>query len=338
MKHKNIAIFVPHAGCPHRCAFCDQHTITGQSAPPAPAEVEAVCREALASFSADERAAAEIAFFGGSFTALPRGYMTALLEAAAPYAAQCRGIRLSTRPDAVDASVLETLRRYSVTAVELGAQSMDDAVLAANDRGHSAADVSRASDLIRAAGMELGLQIMPGLYRADAASDRRTVEAVCKIGPDTVRIYPTVILKGTRLAALHASGAYVPRPFDEMVTETAAAMETFCARGIRVIKVGLHASDGVSAEAVGGYYHPAFRELCESRLYRARIEAVITADGTRPAGTWTVRVHPTCISKAVGQKRANVRYFQDTYGIGIRICGDEGVPPFQVHVGGNACF
>ena len=336
MKHKNIAIFVPHAGCPHRCAFCDQHTITGHPAPPAPDEVEAVCREAVASFSADERAAAEIAFFGGSFTALPRGYMTALLEAAAPYAAKCRGIRLSTRPDAVDASVLETLHQYGVTAVELGAQSMDDAVLAANGRGHTAADVSRASDLIRAAGMELGLQIMPGLYTADAASDRRTVEAVCAIGPDTVRIYPTVILKGTRLAALHASGAYVPRPFDEMVTETAAAMETFRARGIRVIKVGLHASDGVSAEAVGGYYHPAFRELCESRLYRARIEAALT--GIRPGETCAVRVHPRCISKAVGQKRANVRYFQDTYGIGIRICGDEAVPPFQVHVGGNACF
>ena len=341
MKHKNIAIFVPHAGCPHKCSFCDQHTITSQQTLPRAADVERICTQAFAEIG--DLSETEIAFFGGSFTAIPRAYMLGLLDAAKPFAARCKGIRISTRPDCIDAKILSVLKAHHVTAIELGAQSLDDEVLRLNGRGHTAQDVRDASALIRGNGFELGLQIMPGLYGASSCSDMETREAVLAIRPDTVRIYPVVILQGTRLGELCASGTYQPRPFDRMVEEVACAMEDFMDEGIRIIKVGLHASEFVAENALGGYYHPAFRELCESRIYRRRMEtAAADACGELPGNgryhpeKWaephTFAVHPSCVSKAVGQKRANVRWFKDYYGMDVRIIGDGSVPPFQVQI------
>ena len=334
MKHKNIAIFVPHAGCPYQCAFCDQHTITSQTELPDGGDVECICREAFAQI--DDLSETEIAFFGGSFTAIPRAYMLELLDAAKPFAAQCKGLRISTRPDCISREILDILRSYHVTAIELGAQSLDDAVLLANDRGHTAADVFAASALIREYGFELGLQVMPGLYGADAVSDQNTAEAVCGIRPDTVRIYPVVILQGTRLGDLYTAGIYCPIPFAEMVQRVAEWCVLYRSHGIRIIKVGLHASEFVGSKALGGYYHPAFRELCAAYGFRAKIEAGITASH-REKRQITVFVHPTCISQAVGQKRSNIRYFHEKYGISLTVVGDEAISPSAVRIAEGCC-
>lgn len=290
-----------------------------------------ICQQAFSEIG--DLTETEIAFFGGSFTALPRDYMLELLAAAKPFAAQCRGIRISTRPDCINDEILDILSMYQVTAVELGAQSMDDAVLYRNERGHTAQDVRNASRRIQTNGFELGLQVMPGLYGADVDSDQRTAEAVCEIHPDTVRIYPVVILKGTKLGDLLTSGAYCPMPFAEMVKNVSGWCGLYRAHGIRVIKVGLHASEFVAEKAIGGYYHPAFRELCESVIYRNRMESALT--GLPPELNRTFLVHPSCISKAVGQNRSNIRYFQDTYGACIKVLGDEDVLPFEVRMQGE---
>ncbi len=332
MKHKNIAIFVPHAGCPHRCSFCDQRTITAQENLPHAADVERVCAQAFAEIG--DLSETEIAFFGGSFTAIPRSYMLELLESAKPFAQKCKGVRISTRPDCIDSEILAVLREYHVSVIELGAQSLDDTVLRLNERGHTAEDVRRASRRIRENGFELGLQIMPGLYGASKESDFCTCDAVCEIAPDTVRIYPVVILKGTQLGELFQSGEYQPRPFDDMAAETAAMMERFMDRGIRIIKVGLHASEFVQDKAIGGYYHPAFRELCESFIFRRRMETLLSQ--TEWAAERTFAVHPSCISKAIAQKRANLTYFYAVYRSRIRVTGDTNVEPFQVHLAGQA--
>ena len=132
-KHRNIAIFVPHLGCPHRCVFCDQRAISGTLSAPAPEDVRRAAEIALS----DGETGGEIAFFGGSFTAVDRDYMVSLLEAAQPYirSGDFSGIRCSTRPDAVDPETLGLLKSYGVTAVELGAQSADDGILQKNGRG-----------------------------------------------------------------------------------------------------------------------------------------------------------------------------------------------------------
>ena len=155
MKHNNISIFVPHVGCPHLCAFCDQRTISGENKAPKPEDVRRICLQALEEVSDPENT--EIAFFGGSFTAIDRKYMISLLEAANEFVGQGRfcGIRLSTRPDYIDDDILALLKEYNVTSIELGAQSLDDTVLFANERGHTADDIISSSKLIRQYGFEL---------------------------------------------------------------------------------------------------------------------------------------------------------------------------------------
>lgn len=328
MKHSNISIFVPHVGCPHLCSFCDQRTISGAQHAPTGEEVREICSKALGEVSSPENT--EIAFFGGSFTAIPKAYMRELLGAAHEFVGEgkFRGIRISTRPDCINSDTLHTLRSCGVTAIELGAQSMCNHVLEANERGHSAEDVEKACGLIREYGFELGLQMMIGLYKSAPADEIETIRKIVGILPDTLRIYPVVILKGTRLGELLRSGEYVPYTFEKAVEIAASAMIIAEGSGIRVIKCGLHASEFVERDMIGGFYHPAFRELCEGLIYRHNIEFLINSIG-RAGSELTFGVDPACISKALGHKKSNVEYFRQQ-NIEIKIVGDENIPKYEV--------
>lgn len=307
MPHKNIAIFVPHAGCPHLCSFCNQRSISGTQTPPSVQEVRAICTQALSQLA--DPSEAEIAFFGGSFTAVEDSYRLSLLEAAQEFIGEgaFRGIRISTRPDCIDEPILAQLKRYNVTAVELGAQSMANEVLTANERGHSAEDVRHSSEMIKAYGFELGLQMMTGLYQSTPALDIYTAEELIKLSPKTVRIYPTVILEGTRLADDFRRGEYLPTETEEAVAVCAKLLRLFEESGIDVIRLGLHASETVESQRIAGAYHPAFRELCENRIFREEIKHILF--GKR--GNFTVEVPPGAMSKAIGQRKSNRLYFEE---------------------------
>lgn len=308
MAHANVSVFIPHLGCPNNCSFCDQHIISRTQLPPTPDEAEEIIRSAAADIARKGMCqSAEIAFFGGSFTAIPREYMTALLERACLYVENgsfC-GIRISTRPDCIDENILDILKKYRVTAIELGAQSMDNDVLAANRRGHTAEDVRRAAGLIKQRGFELGLQMMTGLYKSTPEKDIRTGEELAELLPDTMRIYPVVILRDTYLAQLYGEGEYAPYPFDECVRVCARLAEMFAARGIRVIRLGLHSERNVEENAVGGYYHPAFGELVRSERVRCIIERELES-----AGYAECAAPKRYMSILVGHRRSNSLYFE----------------------------
>ena len=306
MKKTNISIFVPHAGCPHRCSFCDQKSISGKEKAPDPQQVFSLL-EQQSSHLEDMGMSAEIAFFGGSFTAIPRGYMQSLLKAAnsAIERFPCyTGIRCSTRPDCISEEILELLTRYGVTAVELGAQSMDDAVLKANDRGHTADDVQRASELIKNSGIELGLQMMTGLYKDSEQAVLKTAREFVKLAPKTVRVYPTVILKNTRLGELFESGEYQSFSFEKTVEICAKLLKIFEENNISVIRMGLHASKDVEREMLGGVYHPSFREIVESQQLLWELEELLS---TLPKGDHTVFTDKKNISRVIGQNRGNIK-------------------------------
>lgn len=288
------------------CSFCDQRSITGERSAPTAEQVRALLEE-QAEHLAQIGMSAEIAFFGGSFTAVPRGYMLELLDTARAAVERfpCySGIRCSTRPDCVDAEIVDILKSYGVTAVELGAQSMNDEVLSANDRGHTAEDVRRASALIKQSGIELGLQMMTGLYSDTPEFCLETADEFIKLSPGTVRIYPTVILKNTRLGELFESGGYKSFTFDETVDLCAELLKKFTGNGIKVIRLGLHASPDVEREMLGGVYHPALREIVESRIVLGEFTERLKAF---PKGDYTIFTDKKNISRTVGQKRENVR-------------------------------
>ncbi|MDE6775992.1 MAG: radical SAM protein [Ruminococcus sp.] len=326
-KHANISIFVPHIGCPHRCSFCDQRTISGTQHAPDGIEVREICEKALSEMKSPETA--EIAFFGGSFTAVPRSYMMELLEAASLFIGEekFRGIRISTRPDCITPEILDILKKYGVTSIELGAQSMSDTVLSANERGHTAEDVCKARDVIKSYGFELGLQMMVGLYKSTIHDEYQTFSAIKDIHPDTVRIYPVVILKNTRLGELYQSGEYKPFDFETVLHMSSASLEKFEKLGIKVIKCGLHASEFVEKDMIGGFYHPAFRELCKNVIYRRKMECKIDSDEKN----CVFAVNPSCISKAAGQRKSNILYFKEN-GIEVKIIADENIAKYEVEL------
>ncbi|HPD88400.1 MAG TPA: radical SAM protein [Oscillospiraceae bacterium] len=323
MRHANVSFFVPMAGCPHRCSFCDQQSITGETKCPTPEEVDACCAkaaEALAGFSSES----EIAFFGGSFTMIPRETMVSLLEPAAKWVERgaFSGIRCSTRPDAIDEEILDLLARYHVRSIELGAQSSSDDVLAANGRGHTFSDTQRASALIRERGFSLGLQMMTGLPADTPELDLRTAEDFIRLRPETMRIYPALVLDHTPMAALWREGGYRPQTIEEAALLCAELLDLFEEAGIRVIRVGLHAEPSLEKNLLAGPYHPAFREIAESLRFYKKITPEILK---YPEGALTVFVNPSEQSKAAGQKCANLSRWKEA-GCDVRILGDPSLP------------
>lgn len=307
------------------CSFCDQKTISGTQKPPSGNDVRRICEKALSEVSEPENS--EIAFFGGSFTAVPRDYMEELLTAASEYVGdgKFKGIRISTRPDYIDGDILDLIKNYGVTSVEIGAQSMNDEVLVSNGRGHSSADVVSAAKHIRGAGLELGIQMMTGLYKSTPETDMETAEKIVGLNPDTVRIYPVVVLKGTVLADLCETGKYKPVSFRDMVELCGKIMLLFEKNGIKVIKCGLHASETVRRDMIAGYYHPAFRELCESEIYRGLIKDMIEKTPAKTGSEICVEVNDKCLSRAIGQKRSNINYFR-SLGYNVSIKGNAKLP------------
>ncbi len=297
MKKGNISIFVPHIGCPHKCSFCNQNTITGQQGAPTPKDVERTIKTALQKPDYEF----EAAFFGGSFTAIDRDYMLSLLKAAYPFvkSGQVKGIRCSTRPDFIDDEVLGVLKAYGVTAIELGAQSMDDGVLKKNLRGHTAADVKNASSMIKERGFELGLQMMTGLYGSSRELDIYTARELIALRPDTVRIYPTVILKNTYLARLYESKDYIPDSLEETVSLCAMLVEEFEKNGIKVIRLGLHSSEELKENMLAGGFHDSLGEMVQSRIMLNKILS-------RQKGDYTVYINEKSLSKLKGNKKSNI--------------------------------
>lgn len=333
MKHANVAFFVPMVGCPHRCSFCDQNSITGESGVPTPEEVDKTLKKAareLHGFSEK----AEIAFFGGSFTMIPRELMESLLSVAKKWIDRkaFSGIRISTRPDAIDEEVLAVLKEYGVTSIELGAQSCDNEVLLKNRRGHSFEDTQRASELIKNAGFSLGLQMMTGMPGSTKELDVLTAARFAALKPETMRIYPTLVLKNTLLEKWFAKGEFVPQTVEEAAAECAELLDVFELYNIKVIRLGLHAEESLEENLVAGPYHPAFREICESLRFRKKIAPMLTR---LPKGSYVLKVAPSEVSKCSGQHKANIEHWL-SLGYAVKIAPDKNLNPgdFEVMMAG----
>lgn len=329
-KHKNLSIFVPHQGCPNQCAFCDQRSISGAQNPPTAQEVHTLCEKYLPKENGTDY---EIAFFGGSFTAIDRTYMTELLTTAHSFVKNGRamGIRISTRPDCIDDDVLDILKQYGVTSIELGAQAMQDNVLVANLRGHTAEDVAKASRLIKQKGFSLGLQMMTGMYGQQddymaAAID--TAQQFVALAPDTVRIYPTVTLKNTHLEHVFLQGKYTPPTLQQTVDICVKLMEIFEAADIKIIKMGLHADTGLEGKIVAGPYHQAFKELC---LAAGRLEKIKKQLTNSECKSYIIKVNPKELSQWKGQKNSNISALCDM-GYQVHIVADSNVAKGQFNI------
>ena len=336
-RRRILPVFIPHLGCPYACVYCNQHEITA----PDTGEAQARHDGPAAAPDADpfteldrllrlppDGGERELAFYGGSFTCLPAEQQLRFLEPAAQALRDgvITSVRLSTRPDAVDLPTLERLRRYGVGTVELGAQSMRDEVLLRAGRGHTAEDVRAASALIRDQGFQLVLQMMTGLPGDDDKGALETARELIALRPDAVRIYPAVVVRGTRLAELWQAGEYREHSVEDAVRVCARLLPLFEAASVPVIRLGLNPTEELSSgAALAGAYHPALGELVRSRILRNRAEELLSAAETG-GKTATLLVPPGRRSQMAGQHRCNVTWLRERFGLReLRILEDASV-------------
>ena len=270
IKHFTIPVFIPELACPFQCAFCNQRKISGHIAVPASDEIIKTVKEHLATFPKGAKRV-EIGFFGGSFTGLPLAEQESFLKLAHPFLQKglIQGIRLSTRPDYISNEILELLKKYQVTTIELGAQSFDDEVLLKSYRGHTSGQIEKAAGMVLEAGFDLGLQMMIGLPGDTLEKALYTANRIIALKASCTRIYPTVVIKDTALHHWYKIGKYKPLSLAEAVQWTKHLLPLFEDAGVKVIRTGLHPSEGLLSgdELIDGPFHPSFKELVLTEIW-----------------------------------------------------------------------
>ncbi|HHV72289.1 MAG TPA: radical SAM protein [Clostridia bacterium] len=332
MKNKNyyiIPIFVPHLGCQYQCIFCNQQKITGKERGKYPStdEIEEKIHSYLSIMPAGKKTV-ELAYYGGSFTALPLSLQSELLLPA--YKAVKRGIinkiRLSTRPDCLNDMIIKNLLKFQVTTVELGVQSFSDQVLNLARRGHSSQDVYKAVELLRKNHFQIGIQLMVGLPGETDQDLEQSIKQTIKLKPDFVRIYPVLVIDGTELAELFKQGLYNPLTLEQAVNKVKKMVLAFKKANIPVIRVGLQVTEELSegSAVLAGPFHPAFRHLVESELYKDKLVFYLK---NREEKNWIIQVHPRDISNVRGIYNSNLKYVEEKLKKKIvQVRKNEGIP------------
>ena len=332
-----IPIFVPHLGCPNDCTFCNQKKISGQKKSVTGEEVKGIIEYYLNNFKDKDRKV-EVAFFGGSFTGIDTKIQEELLLAANEYinAGKVDSIRISTRPDYINQDVLNLLKRYNVKTIELGVQSANDFILNKCKRGHSFEDVKKASKLIRKNKYILGHQMMVGLPESTQKDEIETAKKLIKLHPKMVRIYPVLVIKDTKLAEDYLSGEYKPNTIEQAVETCAILLKMFNSKKIDVIRIGLQSTDEIcnpeneNSQVISGPYHPAFRQLVESRIcYDEFVKKIHKLNNK--VKVVKAKVNGSLINSFVGHKRENIKRIKELYDVDVKVEKDDSVKRFEVH-------
>lgn len=314
-KMKIIPVFVPHIGCPNDCVFCNQKRITGKGAVKASADyVTEIVEECRKTIEVDTYT--ELAFFGGSFTAIEPGLQEELLRVGKHYKdlGVVQSIRCSTRPDAISHDILKLQKKYGMDIIELGIQSLDDEVLKLSNRGHTRKDSENASRLIKEHGFVLGHQIMPGLPGSTKQKDIGTCHDSIAMKPDMVRIYPTLTIKDTNLVDMYKEGSYHPLTLEEAVEICAYMYSRYSINNIKVIRIGLQNSDSINTDedVVAGPFHPAFGQLVEEKLFLSSV--ILTLNGSElKGGHISIAADKKLISSLAGQKKSNINILKEKF-------------------------
>ena len=329
MKHYIIPIFVPHLGCPNDCVFCNQKSISGQQKMITKEDIRNTIDFYLENIK-DKEAKKEVAFFGGSFTGIDVEKQEEFLQTAYGYIKKGKidSIRISTRPDYIDKTILKRLKKYKVKTIELGVQTANDYILKQCKRNHTFEDVKKASKLIRWYGFNLGHQMMVGLPDSTKIDEINTARELIKLKPKMVRIYPVLVIKNTRLEKDYLDGKYKPLTVIQAVETCKEIVPMFMKKGIEVIRIGLQNTDEITdpaikgSEVVAGPYHPAFRQLVESSLWYDNIIEKMKELNVKVKKV-KITVNPKDVNNVIGHKRENIDKLKDMYELDLIVKQDE---------------
>ncbi len=324
-----IPIFIPHSGCPHQCAFCNQSIITNQKSNlPDKYQIDDIITQYLQ--YKGNRKSVELAFFGGNFLGLPHKTIIKFLETVNPYITENKihGIRFSTRPDTIHPHTLDLLKSYKISAIELGVQSMNDKILLKSKRDHTAGDTIKTIGLLKEYSFKIGVQIMVGLPDDSESSLLASTHKLAKLAPDFARIYPLMVLKGSPMEQWYKKGVYKPLLLEESVKLVKKMYQIFQAAHIDVIRMGLQASDMMEDQSMvlAGPWHPAFGHLVFSQIFHDMICSQIKqSPELLKAKNLILNVHPKSESRLRGDKNSNLKKLKSRYP-GIDFLVDSGNP------------
>ena len=335
-----IPIFVPHLGCPNNCTFCNQKKISGQTKMVTKQDVKDTIEYYLKNFK-DDHKYVEVAFFGGSFTAIEKEKQEELLEAVQEYIhnKKVHSIRVSTRPDCIDKDILKRLKKYNVKTIELGVQSTNNYILSRCKRGHTGEDVKKASKLIRRYGFVLGHQMMVGLPESTKQDEINTAKELIKLKPEIVRIYPVLVIKDTELAEEYQRGEYTPLTVGQAVERCKEIVDLFNRKKITVIRIGLQNTEEITdpslkeSSVVAGPYHPAFRQLVESSMWYDSIVNEIKKVNAK-VKTVRIKANDKNVNNIIGHKKENITKLKEVYDVDVIIEKDDNIKPgkFELEV------
>ncbi len=331
-----IPIFVPHLGCPNDCTFCNQKKISGQKKNISSKDVYNIIDYYLDNFNSSNRKV-EVAFFGGSFTGISKDIQEDLLSAAYTYIKNGKvdSIRVSTRPDYIDKASLSLLKKYKVQTIELGVQSTNDYILEKCKRGHTFSDVKRASKLIRKNKFILGHQMMVGLPDSTKRDEIETAKNLIKLHPKMIRIYPVLVIKDTKLEEDFLNGEYIPNTLEQAVDTCSVLLKMFEKKKIDVIRIGLQSTDEIcspdneNSQVVAGPYHPAFRQLVESRIIYDDISKKVKRLNNNVRNIKVI-VNNKYINNFVGHKRENVNRIKEMYNVNMIVESSDKVKDYKI--------
>lgn len=320
LNKKIIPLFIPHIGCPNDCIFCNQKKITGKQSILDMDSMKEDIYQALGTIDSDQEI--EIAFFGGSFTAIDLDIQESCLQIANDFMKKdqrIRKIRISTRPDAIDDSILSFLKKYQVDIIELGVQSLNEEILRISNRGHDAQCVYCSAEKIKSFGFQLGLQMMVGLPGDTEKKALDTCLKIISMNPDFVRIYPVLVIRDTKLEKMMYAGKYCPLSLEETIQIVKKLYLFFMVNAIKVIRIGLQSSDRVAIgkDVIAGPIHPSFRELMMSELYRDFLSIYIPKNIV--GNSVRIECSKTILSQWVGNKKSNLRHFREKNLLNLKI-------------------
>ena len=335
-----IPIFVPHLGCPNNCTFCNQKRISGQTKQVTAKDVKETIEYYLKNFK-DNHKYVEVAFFGGSFTAIEKEKQIELLEAVQEYIKnkKVNNIRISTRPDCIDKEILKRMKKYHVKTIELGVQSTNNYILTRCKRGHTGEDVKKASKLIRRFGFILGHQMMVGLPESTKQDEINTAKELIKLRPKIVRIYPVLVIKDTELADEYKKGEYIPLTVGQAVERCKEIVDLFNRRKINIIRIGLQNTEEISdpntekSSVIAGPYHPAFRQLVEDSMWYDAIVNKIKKINDKVKKVKII-ANDINVNNIIGHGKENMLKLKEIYNVDIVIEKNDKIKPgrFKIEI------
>ena len=334
MRHINIPIFIPHLGCPNQCIFCNQRYISGTHEFDL-SQVDFIINEVLSTVTKDD--VCEIAFFGGSFTGIDRELMINLLNRAQRYVdnGQVIGIRMSTRPDYINEEIIEVLKGYTVSCVELGIQSMNDDVLEYLKRGHTSNDVYEAVKLLKQANIPFAGQMMIGLPTATQADEIECATKICELGAVSSRIYPTIVFKNTELMGITEIGEYIPLELEEAIIRSAKVFNIFVKNNVSCLRIGLCESENLHSEETyfAGPSSASIGEMVKSRFYFDKICSIIYDLKLINIRAIIIECPKGKTSQIIGNKKTNITQLKSLFGYNeIKVVENDNLNDYEIIV------